>query len=457
MRSIFRLFYSLLIILLVLSCSKLEKKNTFFLCYTGLNVANGSVAYLWRCSGDGSLIANSGPIGKSIVKHGEFGFMGKADSTCWYKVELGGDEFYYYPEPGVLTVLYGKSLSIPDSMESSNSQSLNLHLYRLKENYSVDSVRKLLFSTISNAVGCSLLKYAVVYPDELDSLYKLSNEQMRRQTPALRELSKMLKNCQLLNTGDSFIDFIADNGGKEIHLSNVVGEEKPVALFFFTNNSQRFPMWNEIETLRDTNPDISILILAPPFSNPSTIQYLQSLDCLPRVMVWKDNPQFLYSARYLYRIYNSNYNYVYLFDKRGKLKKRYPIEYPICGEYDRLQTLLLKRINSVDDRITINYKDWDEYKNMQMYLIGNIDDLYRLLDSPLLKGNLTGLCGYILDDLITSCIRKAPRLINRISKSKDNQQMAFCIQEYITEIRALIKAQKKVKLKEAQTPDDQIL
>lgn len=330
-RSFIYIVFVLGCFLCCISCNQ-RKEAYFYVRYKGLDIVNGSVAYLWRYSGDLTVNDsdyNKGPIGKSMVVDGQVGFAGPEDTTHMYRIEIGGEGAFFYPERGDLTVTYTAPGDSVVAHQSSNPNSLNVQLWNLyhKGDPSVEQVRNVLFANIRNAIGCYLLDdRAVVYPDELELLYNRSNEEMRHNTSVLKVLARQLDATHLLNEGDLFIDFKQkDLEGSFVCFADIAGKGDPVALLFWMKDRELMPLRNEIECLKTKYPAIRLVIVTTCFQTPPGEAFLRTLKEEPHVTVLDDNYRFEESVRWLYRIHNTNFNYEYLFDGEGRLIGRKPV------------------------------------------------------------------------------------------------------------------------------------
>lgn len=439
-------------LLFCFSCNQKEKTH-FFVTYTGLDAVNGSVAYLWRYSGDemtSDLNYGKGPIGRAVVTDGQVGFAGPEDTTHLYRIEVEDASVSFYPEHGRLALTHTRPSEQPVSPQSSNPHSLNVQLWNLMhaEVPSSEQNRKMLFANIQNAVGCYLLnRSAMVYPEELEELYGKSNKEMLEYTPVLKTLRSQLYASRLIEQGDCFIDFKqADEKGDTIQFADIVGKGQPVALFFWMDNSERLPLWDEINHLRALYPGIQPVVVTIYFHNPSSIEFISELRSKQQAIILDDSYRFEESVRRLYRIHNTNYNYVYLFGGDGKLIKKQPVRYLEKEHYLVLETALMSafcRLAGNENKSLEAYNQLSEYKAFKQFLHTHPGAIDMLLDGGLLKAHPNGLNGLLMDDLVKTFYPGAPSIVSRFPKTIDSdQQIAAIVQQYIWDIRTLISRRK---------------
>lgn len=413
----------------------------FLIRYKGLDAPDGTIAYLWRCHGDGNWDIYSKPIQTSIVKNGQIEFKGLEDTTHIYRIELNGHSLFFYPESGELSFTHGTSFEHPASVVSNNPLSLNVQFWGLQQKQEIDiqQKRNMLFSNIQNAMGCYLLNQTVVYPDELQTLYDRANNTMKTETPLLKTLSATLNQSRLLEKGDKFIDYMWINKYKDsIYLSDKIGKGKPVALFFWTDKSEKLPLYIRIKELTKQIPDMQSIVITRHVYNPSAILFLRKLE-EEGILISEDNRSYKHSLFTIYRIFNQNFNYEYIFNPQGILVNCSPLTYPKQEVYKKLETALLTAIYQADENQPFaHYIQLPEYKALRDFIKTNPQGILMLFDGKLLKINPNGLNGLLTDQLILNCCPKAPSLIKRLHSVKDNMQIAAIIQQYTYEVLSLM-------------------
>lgn len=430
-------------ILLISGYACTRQQTPYFLIrYKGLNVPDGTVAYLWRCYGDGNWDIYSRPIQKSIVKNGQIEFKGLEDTTHIYRIELNGNSLPFYPESGELSFTYGTSFEHPVSATSTKLLSLNVQFWELQQTQETNVLqkRKMLFSNIQNAMGCYLLNQTIIYPDELQKLYDKTNDTMRSETPVLKTLSATLNQSQLLEKGDLFINYTWVNKQKDsTYLSDRIGKGKPVALFFWTDKNEKLPLYIRIKELAKQMPDIQPIIITRHVYNPSAILFLRQLE-KEGSLISEDNRPYKHSLFAAYRIFNQNFNYEYVFNSQGILVNRNPLAYFQKDVYKKLENALLTAIyESGKNQPFAHYIQLTEYKALLNFIRTNPQGILMLLDGDLLKTNPDGLSGRLTDQLLRDYCPQAPSLTARLHAVKDNMQIAAIIQQYTYEILPLIK------------------
>lgn len=439
-----RLFLFGFILLIICSCQ--TKSPQFIVHYVGLDDCEGDTVYLWRLTADlmkSDKDYGRGPIDSTIVSNGQLFFIGKEDTLHMYEIEINDSWQRFYPERGELTLTHLPHTVTPISDKITHPHSLNEAIWKLwyEEGFPRDKTRRMLFANIQNAVGCFLLdRHAVVYPNELEDLYNRTNEEMRDTVSVLLSLNKQLKVTKAVQRNEPFFDFKQITFERDTLLfSNIVGKGEPTCLLFWLNANETNPVRKELDALKKQYPAMQLVVAILFYPDPQSQLFMQELKEQYGAILVDDGRRFEGSVRWLYRIHPTNFNYEYLFDGKGNLIKQQPLTYCLIDDYTALENKLFIELQKPNfSSRSEDYMKSAEYIALKSYILANPEAVEMMLDGFLLKSDVTGLNGYLIDDLVKANYPQVPSIVERFRENPFEKNTAKIVHQYIKDVRSVI-------------------